>query len=333
LFDENVAAIIGPVFMAEPAALEAQDKGLPIITLTQKDNITSIGDWVFRNFFTPIAQVRTLVSYAVKELKLNRFAILYPDENYGRTFMNLFWDEVIAYGGKVVGVESFNSTHTDFSDPIKKLAGLYYNVPEHLKITDTLVGDEENDDVDIDNDKDTSLAYAYEYDKNTEEEKPEAIVDFDAIFIPEAPKKAGLIVPQLAFYDVTDIYLLGTNLWHSPKLIEMARQYVQDAILTEGFLAEGASEEVLDFVRVFYKTFGRKPEFIEAVAYDTAMILFQMISRPDIQFRSSLKDNLKNLTDYQGVTGLTSFDENGEVRRKLYLLQIKGSRFLELKEH
>jgi ABC-type branched-subunit amino acid transport system substrate-binding protein len=338
LFDENVAAIIGPVFMAEPAALEAQDKGMPIITLTQKDNITSMGDWVFRNFFTPIAQVKTLVSYAVEELKLSRFAILYPDENYGRTFMNLFWDEVIACGGKVVGVESFNSTHTDFSDPIKKLVGLYYNVPEHLKINDNDVGDEENDDADTDagNDEDTSLAYAYEYDENIEEEKeekPEAIVDFDAVFIPEAPKNAGLIVPQLAFYDITDIYLLGTNLWHSARLIEMARQYLQDAILPEGFLAESASEEVMDFVRAFYRTFDRKPEFIEAVAYDTAMILFQMISRPDIRFRSSLKNNLKKLTDYQGVTGLTSFDDNGEVRRKLYLLQIKGSRFVELKHN
>jgi len=338
LFDENVAAIIGPVFMAEPAALEAQDKGMPIITLTQKDNITSMGDWVFRNFFTPIAQVKTLVSYAVEELKLSRFAILYPDENYGRTFMNLFWDEVIACGGKVVGVESFNSTHTDFSDPIKKLVGLYYNVPEHLKINDNNVGDEENDDADTDagNDEDTSLAYAYEYDENIEEEKeekPEAMVDFDAVFIPEAPKNAGLIVPQLAFYDITDIYLLGTNLWHSARLIEMARQYLQDAILPEGFLAESASEEVMDFVRAFYRTFDRKPEFIEAVAYDTAMILFQMISRPDIRFRSSLKNNLKKLTDYQGVTGLTSFDDNGEVRRKLYLLQIKGSRFVELKHN
>jgi len=76
LFYENVAAIIGPVITAEAAALEAQDKGIPIITLTQKDNITSIGDFVFRNFFTPAAQVKTLVSYAVKELNLNSFAIL-----------------------------------------------------------------------------------------------------------------------------------------------------------------------------------------------------------------------------------------------------------------
>ena len=336
LFDENVAAIIGPVFMAEPAALEAQNKGMPIITLTQKDNITSIGDWVFRNFFTPITQVKTLVSYAVEELKLNRFAILYPDENYGQTFMNLFWDEVIACGGKVVGVESFNSTHTDFSDSIKKLVGLYYKVPEDLKITDNDVGDEKNDDAATGNDEDTSLAYAHEYDENLseeKEEKPEAIVDFDAVFIPEAPKKAGLIIPQLAFYDVTDTYLFGTNLWHSDRLMEMARQYIQDAILPDGFFAESASQEVMDFVRAFHKTFDRKPEFIEAVAYDTAMILFQMISRPDIRFRSALKNKLKKLTDFQGVTGLTSFDNNGEVRRKLYLLQIKGKRFVELKHN
>jgi ABC-type branched-subunit amino acid transport system substrate-binding protein/predicted negative regulator of RcsB-dependent stress response len=336
LFDENVAAIIGPVFMAEPAALEAQDKGMPIITLTQKDNITSIGDWVFRNFFTPITQVKTLVSYAVEELKVNRFAILYPHENYGLTFMNLFWDEVIALGGRVTGVESYNSAHTDFSDSIKKLVGLYYKVPENLKITDNDVGDEKNDDAAAGNDEDTSLAYAYEYDENIPEEKekqPQAIVDFDAVFIPDAPKKAGLIIPQLAFYDITDTYLLGTNLWHSGRLIEMARQYVQDAIMPDGFFAQSDSQEVMDFVKAFHEIFDRKPEFIEAVAYDTAMILFQMISRPDIRFRSALKNNLKKLTDFQGVTGLTSFDDNGEVRRKLYLLQIKGDRFVELKHN
>ena len=327
LFYENVAAIIGPVITAEAAALEAQDKGIPIITLTQKDNITSMGDFVFRNFITPAAQVETLVSYAVKELNLNSFAILYPDENYGKTFMNLFWDEVIACGGKVVGVESYNSTHTDFSGPIKKLVGLYYDVPEDLKNTDAEAGDEKNDGTTIGND-------AHKYDENIEEEKkPKAIVDFDAVFIPDAPKKAGLIIPQLAFYDVTDTYLLGTNLWHSDILIEMSRQYAQNAIMPDGFFAESTSEEAMDFVRTFNKTFNRKPEFIEAVAYDTAMILFHMVSRPDIQFRSALKNKLKKLNDFRGVTGLTSFDNNGEVRKKLYLLQIQGKRFVELKHH
>ena len=335
LYDENVAAIIGPFITAESAATAAQNKGIPIITLTQKDNITRIGDYVFRNFFTPGKQVETLVSFVVDALGVKKFAILYPDEKYGTTFMNLFWDQVIAHGGSVVGVESYNPTHTDFADPIKKLVGLYYKVPEDLKIPDLAADEQESNESVTDSTTDPLMASPGEDDENieTEEnEKPEAIVDFDAIFIPDAPTKAGLVIPQLAFYDVTDTYLLGTNLWHSDRLITMARQYVQGAVVPDGFFAEDASENVKNFVGIYQKVFDQKPGFIEAVTYDTAMILFQMVSRPEIRFRSTLKNELERLTDFQGVTGLTSFDNEGDVRKRLYLLQIKGNRFFQL-EH
>lgn len=319
LFDENIAAIIGPIITAESAALEAQDKGIPIITLTQKGNITDIGDYVFRNFFTPEMQVKALVSYAVEKLGLNTFAILYPDENYGKTFMNLFWDEVIANGGKVVGVESYDPANTDFAGPIKKLVGLYHEVPEDLRETVVPIPDDEN-----------KIIENIEDEENEIDEEPKAIVDFDAIFVPDAPKKAGLIIPQLAFYDAGDTHLLGTNLWHSASLIEMARQYVQGAIMTDGFFAESSSKHVRDFVKNFQETFNEKPGFIEAVAYDTASILFQMVSRPDIRFRGVLKNRLKELTDFRGATGSTIFDENGDVLKELYLLQVEGRRFVEL---
>ncbi len=335
LYDENVAAIIGPFITAESAATAAQNKGIPIIALTQKDNITRIGDYVFRNFFTPGKQVETLVSFVVDALGVKKFAILYPDEKYGTTFMNLFWDQVIAHGGSVVGVESYNPTHTDFADPIKKLVGLYYKVPEDLKIPDLAADEQESNESVTDSTTDPLMASPGEDDENieTEEnEKPEAIVDFDAIFIPDAPTKAGLVIPQLAFYDVTDTYLLGTNLWHSDRLITMARRYVQGAVVPDGFFAEDASENVKNFVGIYQKVFDQKPGFIEAVTYDTAMILFQMVSRPDIRFRSTLKNELERLTDFQGVTGLTSFDNEGDVRKRLYLLQIKGNRFFQL-EH
>jgi len=333
LYDENVAAIIGPFITAESAATAAQNKGIPIITLTQKDNITRIGDYVFRNFFTPGKQVETLVSFVVDTLGVKRFAILYPDEKYGTTFMNLFWDQVIAHGGSVVGVESYNPAYTDFADPIKKLVGLHYEVPEDLKIKDLAATVQENNETVTESTIDSLKVPSAEDDKNIESkenEKPEAIVDFDAIFIPDAPTKAGLVIPQLAFYDVKDIYLLGTNLWHSDRLIAMAGQYVQGAVIPDGFFAEDASENVKNFVGIYQKVFDQKPGFIEAVTYDTAMILFQMVSRPDIRFRSTLKNELERLTDFQGVTGLTSFDTDGEVRKRLYLLQIKGNRFLQL---
>jgi branched-chain amino acid transport system substrate-binding protein len=335
LFEENVAAIIGPVVTAGSAAKEAQHYGIPIITLTQKDNIPEIGEYVFRNFITPNMQVKALVSYAVEELGLKSYAILYPDENYGKTFMNLFWDEVVAHEGKVVGVESYRPDGTDFADPIKKLVGLYYNVPEELKNIDQTASENKTDETTTENIAETLLSPLDEESEGwnlKENEGPEAIVDFDAVFIPDAPKKSGLIIPQLAFYDVKDTYLFGTNLWHSDSLIDMTFKHAQGAIMPDGFFAESRSKNVKQFIDSYDKIFHQKPGFIEAVAYDTALILFQTVSRPDVRYRSVLKNELKRLEGFQGVTGLTSFDSNGDAIKNLYLLQIRGQRFVELEQ-
>lgn len=287
LAEEQVSAIIGPIITAEAAASEAQNNGIPIITLTQKEKITDIGDYVFRNFLTPKMQVQAMVSYAIEELGLNNFAILYPEEKYGTTFMRLFWDEVLSHGRNVVGIESYQPNQTDFGNSIRKLA-------KHRK-------------------------------KGSE---PSARAE--AIFIPDAPAKAGLIAPQLAFYDVHNVQLLGTNLWHSEELIRMAKKFVQGAIFPDIFFAESKAEEVRNFVRDFQKTFGELPGFIEAIAYDTATMLFHKVRRPDIRYKNTLKDELMQVRDLQGVTGLTSYDESGEAHKKLYLLKIKGRGFVEL---
>jgi ABC-type branched-subunit amino acid transport system substrate-binding protein len=331
LIEEKVAAIIGPIVTAEVAAAEAQANGIPIITLTQKDNITSIGDYVFRNFITPEMQVKTLTDFATNTLGLNRFAILYPDETYGITFMNLFWDRLLENGGKIVGVESYNPQHTDFADPIKKLVGLYYDLPEDLKEADQWSGEEDENQIDAGSllDQDNPNGNR---ERSAEDEEPEAIVDFDAIFIPDSPRTAGLIIPQLAFYDVKDIYLLGTNLWHSDTLIQMATKYVQGAIMPDGFFTGSSASVVQDFVQVFEETYQEKPGFIEAVVYDSAMMVFGVLNQPDLRFKSELKNKLLNMTVFTGLTGPTYFDEDGDAQKQLYLLRIKGRKFVELEQ-
>ena len=325
LSDDRIAAIIGPIITAESAAREAQDRGIPIITLTQKDHITELGEYVFRNFITPQMQVKTLATYAVDELGLKRFAILYPDEKYGTTFMNLFWDEVTAHRGTVVGAEVYNPRHTDFADPIKKLVGLYYPIPEDLKSAD-------NPDNIYLYDHSEEEPGAAEMDEDVYyDETPKANVDFAAVFIPDSPRIAGLIIPQLAFYDIDNVVLLGTNLWHSIRLIEMARDYVQGAVMTEGFFSESALKEVQDFVGLFEKIYAFKPGFIEAVFYDTATIILEILSRPDIQFRSTIRDELKKLTNFLGVTGITSFSETGDASKGLYLIRVMGDKFVEVR--
>jgi ABC-type branched-subunit amino acid transport system substrate-binding protein len=327
LYKEKVAAIIGPLIHVDTAAIQAQARELPIITLTQKDRITEIGDYVFRNFFTPQMQVKSLVSYAARELGLSRFAILYPDERYGSTFMNLLWDEVIAHEGIVVGVESYDPKQTDFAGPIKKLVGLYYEVPEDLKDPIDLIAES------LVFQTDAGKEEKEKPNRKDEEEEPKAIVDFEAVFIPDSPKKAGLIIPQLAFYDVSDIYLLGTNLWNSNDLIEMAQQYVQAALIPDGFFVESRSEHVRHFIKSFEEAFNDTPGFIEAVSFDTAMILQQLTNLPDVRSRKGLAMALKNLKNFKGVTGRTSFTETGDVDKDLYILRIRGDKFVESKKN
>jgi ABC-type branched-subunit amino acid transport system substrate-binding protein len=356
LAEAGAAAIVGPIATAEDAARRAQALQVPLITLTQKAAVTGIGDFVFRNFITPQMQVRALVSHAVGVLGLERFAILYPAEAYGRTFMRLFWDEVIAAGGRVVGVESYDGKVTDFAGPIKKLVGLYYPLPDDLRNRLVMVApmaDEAFVDFDrlfghpspglgglyyslpetlpplpgYETDGEAARPRSHRID---EADEPDPIIDFDAIFIPEGPKNAGLIIPQLAFYDIADTHLLGTNLWHSGTLIDMSREYVQGALFPTGFYPESALPEVRQYVDAFQRIYGDTPGFIEAAAYDSTRILLELLAHPAVRSRSGLRDALAELSHYPGVTGLTSFGAAGEAQKTLFLMKIDGRSLVEV---
>jgi ABC-type branched-subunit amino acid transport system substrate-binding protein len=310
--DDRVVGIIGPMVTSESAAMKAQTLHVPIITLTQKSDITELGDWVFRNFLTPALQVRAVVSYAVDALGIDTFAILYPEERYGISFMNEFWDEVVARGGQVVAVEPYSPDQTDFADPVKKLVGLYYPRPPGL----------ETEGANASNSRRSRSGH---------EEGPEPIVDFGAVFIPDTYEKAGMIAPQLPYYDVDDVVLLGTNLWHSDKLIQIARKYVQGAIVPDSFFLDSPSPQVQNFVRDFEEVFGASPGFVEAQAYDTALMLFHLVNLPDVRSRLTLQMALSAVRNFPGATGLSSFDETGDVDKQIYLLTIRGDRFEQIR--
>jgi ABC-type branched-subunit amino acid transport system substrate-binding protein len=349
LADAHVSAIIGPIATAETLAPRIEALRIPAITLTQKPGVTEAGDYVFRNFLTPRMQINTLAAYAVNVLRADRFAILYPDEGYGDIYMNLFWDAVMALGGRVVGAEAYDPRKTDFAEPIQKLVGLYYAIPEDLVEEPVLAPQvflEAEDpeppplpaDLFLPYDADAwhaELTAAAELHRQAAKRKsdgegPDPIVDFDALFIPDSPEKAGMILPQLAYYDITGVKLLGTNLWHSDKLLDMARFHVQGAVLPEGFFEDSRKEHVRRFVAEFAAVYGRKSEFIQAVAYDTASILFDLVIRPDIRFRAQLKNALTTLPPFAGVTGTTVFDPSGEAVKDVYLLQARGRNFVEI---
>jgi ABC-type branched-subunit amino acid transport system substrate-binding protein/Tfp pilus assembly protein PilF len=310
-FDENrVSLIIGPIITSEYAAKEAQIRCIPIITLTQKPGIPELGDYVFRIFLTPQMQIDTLLPYVVNQLGIKRFAVLYPEEIYGNTFVKLFRDGVLDYGATLVAIESYKPEQTDFASQIKKFSK-------------TLERDGEG----------SPASRKHRVTRKNRHKKYKAILDFDAIFIPDTADKIALIAPQLAFYDMDSVLLLGTNLWHSDKLIHSARDYVQEAIMPDVFFSEDSKKNVREFIAAFDQTHEQSPGFIEALAYDTVMINLYTLGDPGIRSRNDLKDALKKLRNFEGVTGYTAFKENGEAVKKLYLLQIEDNQFVQLNQN
>jgi ABC-type branched-subunit amino acid transport system substrate-binding protein len=311
LDDQGVALIIGPMVTSEPAAVEAQKRGIPIITLTQKSGITETGGYVFRNFLTPDLQVESLVSCAIDQFGVERFAILYPDETYGSIFMNLFRKKAEYYGAGIAYIGSYSPDQTDFSALIKRLA----RIPEAQA-------------------KKIAAPHRTHVKKGSKQQKDDRIVlDFDAVFIPDESSKIALIAPQLTYWDINEVLLIGTNLWHSNHLIGLAQDYVQDAILTDVFYSQSTKNTVQIFIRSFEQLYGKRPGFIEGLAYDTAMIAFHTGADRKVQSRKDLKEKLLKTSNYDGVTGLTSFKSNGEAKKELYLLQISGGKFIELNDY
>jgi hypothetical protein len=239
--------------------------------------------------------------------------------------MNRFWDELLVHGAEIVGVESYGVDQTDFADPIKKLAGLYYPRPEEP------VEEENLDYTEVPLEFLSTTTPLTDQPPEEEEKEPEPIIDFGAVFIPDTFEKICLIAPQFPYYDVANALLLGTNLWHSDKLIQMARKYVQGAIVPDGFFLNSPSLRVRDFVKSFKEVFGICPGFLEAQAYDAALILFQLVNYPEVRSRRSLKTALMKVKDFPGVTGLTSFDETGDVNKQIYILKIKGRQFVQIR--
>ena len=293
---KKVVGVIGPLSSKTAAFIseKAQELGVPMIALTQRRDIVKKGDMVFRNFLTPAQEIDSLLQVAMGQLGLERFGILYPDNAYGRFCMNLFWDKLDEMGGSVTAVESYPTDVTDFADQIKKMVGVYNKR------------------------------------KTTGGEDPPPLIDFDAIFIPDTYQRVAMIAPQLVFHDVLGVRLIGTRLWHSPKLLEMARNYLQGAVFSSGFVADSEDPRVMAFVTDYKNNFGAIPGILAANGYDTIRLLKTILAENDPKTRDNLRQALLDVPVFDGVTGPFSFDAEGEALKTPLLLTISGSRAIPI---
>jgi ABC-type branched-subunit amino acid transport system substrate-binding protein len=299
---DHVLAIVGPLLSptSEAASQRAEILKIPLISLSQKEDLTKSRRYVFRLGLTHSQQVESLVTYSMETLGIRRFAILYPKDSYGEDFVFRFWDEVKRRGGEIRGVEGYDPKSTDFGDQIKALTGLSEPNPDEAKL----------------------------FEKAGIELTP--IVDFDAVFIPDSYRNGGLIAPQLAYYGVTDVRILGTGSFDHPDYLRLGKPYVNGTILTDGFFRESERPATREFYQKYLEAYGEDPTVISAQAFDVTRLLITLSRNFGVKDRESLRESLLGVEGFPGATGNIKSAPNGELIRPLFLLTVTGDEFEEI---
>ncbi len=336
---DGAVAIVGALFRveAEAAAYKAQELGVPLLTVSSAPRITDIGPFVFRSGVTDAAQMDALVEYAMDVLGMKRFAVLHPRHPYGEELLHLFWERVAARRGEIRGVESYASTDTTFQGPVQRLVG---------RDALDLRGDYKRAVAECDSQPDP---YRKARCKKKAESDLKPIVDFDGLFIPDYPRTLTLIAPALAFEDiiveknparlrkiektlgrkVSPVTLLGASGWNSPSLPEKAERYVENAIFTDGFFTDAEDKTTVDFVAAFRREFKRTPILPDALFFDAVAMLRQVIETQSPASRSDLREALRRVEGFVGVTGKTSFRGGQDAQKSMRVLTIEDGRIKE----
>jgi len=302
--DFRPIAMIGPLLSKEVDRIAPmiEKADLPLITPgATAAHLNSLGKAVFRNAITPRFQCHAIAEYAVTQMNLKRFAILYPKEASGAEWVKCFSEEVSRFGGEIVHAEPYSVTDTDFSPSIRR-----------LKEADL----KKNGAVEIvqEGRKKKEVAYS---------------PGFDAVFLPGDADKAGLMIPQLVFHNIQGIPLLGTSGWNTPEFLKLVGSYAEGATFIDGFFAGSPDPIVRKFVSQYRAKFQQEPDLFAAQAFDAARLVLAALEGGALTSRD-VKAALAKTKDFQGVSGLISEIRDGEALKKPILIQVQKGKLVQV---
>ena len=324
--DPNVVGVVGPVLGREVQDVipSLEKYRLPVLTPTASAlGLPGLSPYVFRNALTKETEATFLARYAVNELNLYRFVVVFPTEPYGETMKNIFESEVKSLGGHIVDSLPYDRNQNDFRKLILKIGGMpddRLKGRAHWYLKRGIEPPPLNDKGMISRPMIEGGLFS---EGVTEGLKISLDLNYDAIFIPGFYDKVGLIIPQLYFYNIDSIPLLGGSGWNSPELVENARNYLKTAIFVDGFSLDSDREEIRKFIEDFIASFGEPPTLLSAQSYDAAKIYLKVIQE-GAGNRLEVQKSLYTISNYPGVSGTTTILSSGESEKVLLKLSVQG---------
>jgi len=294
---DRVFAVIGEVASSRSLAGApiCQQNGVPMITPSSTNiKVTQVGDYIFRMCFIDDFQGVVMAKFTGENLGFKRVAILKDVKNdYSVGLTAVYSKAFTERGGTILTEQAYSAGDQDFRAQLTAIKG-----------------------------------------KNP-----------DAIFVPGYYGDVGLIARQSKELGIK-APLLGTDGWESDQLISIGGEALEGDYYSNHFAVDNPDPKLQAFLQKHKQKYGNEPNAITGLAYDAANVLFQSMQKLHEQdpnaiaalavskagtperkaAEKKLRDIIATTTNYNGITGNITLDENRNATKPAVVLQIKGGK-------
>ncbi len=134
----------------------------------------------------------------------------------------------------------------------------------------------------------------------------------ELVFVPDYYNKVGILVGQLKTAGVEATFLGGDG-WDG-VLANYAKEAEGCYYLTH-FSTADTSEAAVEFVNAYREKYNSEPSSFAALGYDAGQVIVEAVKKAGSTEPAAIVKALNEM-EFQGITGLLQFDENGNPKNK-----------------
>lgn len=155
-----------------------------------------------------------------------------------------------------------------------------------------------------------------------------SFLKFDAICLIGSLPESAQIIREAREAGISAPIFGGAGL-DSMQLIKLGGKMVEGTSVFSLFNVDDQREEVKQFRQQYQKKFNKLPDSSAAQGYDALHLLAQAMNQAKTVEPSKVATALRNIRNWQGVTGTHSFDQKGDmVDKRLFHVVVKDGKFV-----
>jgi branched-chain amino acid transport system substrate-binding protein len=153
-------------------------------------------------------------------------------------------------------------------------------------------------------------------------------LDYDAILVADVLETAEEVIRTLRKSGI-QVPILGATGFDRTSLISSLGIYAEGITVPTLFNPTDSGTKTMNFVQEYEKKFGYLPDSWSAQGYDSIMLLCHAIEAAGSAMPDKIADELRKVTDFQGVSGVFNCNAKGELAASdLYIRKVHNSNYL-----